>query len=147
MKNSKILAKVICIILYLTLAALAVAFFLLPNVSMLYCLYASLPYWATLCFFAVGWGCALCMDLLFLRIMGTVRADTPFIFQNVRNLRSVAICCGVCALDFCFILFFRPSVTLALCGAILLFGCLCALVLGSVFERAVLYKEENDLTV
>lgn len=148
MKSSKIVAKIICIILYATLAALALSLFFIPRVSRsLVSIYHFSTYWATFCFLAVGWGCALGMDIMFLRIMSTVQADTPFTLQNVKSLRGVAICCGVCALNFCFILLFRPSVTLALCGAILLFGCLCAIVLSSVFERAVLYKEENDLTV
>ncbi len=59
----------------------------------------------------------------------------------------IALCCGICALDFLFALFFHPSITFGFCAAILFFGCLCALVLAGVFAQSVQYKEENDLTI
>ncbi len=147
MNYPKALAKVLCAILTLTLLALAAAFFFIPRVGSAISYYGFKPYWASLLFLYLGWACAVCMAWEFARIMSTVDKGTPFILQNVRSLHYIAICCGVCALDFFFILFFNPSITLGLCAAILCFGCLCALVLGSVFGKAVRYKEENDLTI
>ena len=147
MKHPKFLARTICIILYLTLLALLVAFFFIPSVGRSLTIYGFNPYWAALVFLYLGWACAAWMAFEFVRIMSTVQKETPFIRQNVQSLGHIAICCGVCALDIFFMLFFNPSITLGLCAAILCFGCLCALVLGSVFGKAVLYKEENDLTV
>ena len=147
MKSPKLLAKTICIILYLTLTALLAAFFFIPGVARSLALYGFRPYWAALIFLYLGWACAAFMSLEFVRIMSTVQKGTPFLYQNVRSLRHIAICCGVCALDMFFMLCFNPSITLGICAAILCFGCLCALVLGSVFGNAVLYKEENDLTI
>lgn len=146
MKNPKFLAKIICIILYLTLVALCIAFFFIPSVSMLACFW-SIPLFASLIFFYLGWVCAVELAWLFIRIMFTVQEGTPFVQQNVRSLRRIALYCGICALDFLFALFFHPSITFGFCAAILFFGCLCALVLAGVFAQSVQYKEENDLTI
>ena len=146
MKNPKFLAKVICVILYLTLLALFIAFFWIPSISAFAC-FLSIPIFASLIFFYVGWLCALALALQFIRIMSTGQHGTPFVYQNVRSLRNIALFCGICALDFLFALFFHPSITFGFCAAILCFGCLCALVLGSVFAQSVQYKEENDLTI
>ena len=102
---------------------------------------------SSLIFFYVGWLCAVALAWQFIRIMSTVRNGTPFVYQNVRSLRYIALFCGICALDFLFALFFHPSIAFGFCAAILCFGCLCALVLGSVFAQSVQYKEENDLTI
>lgn len=146
MKNPKFLAKVICVILYLTLFALCAAFFWIPSISMMTCFWL-LPLFASLIFFYVGWLCAVALAWQFIRIMSTVRNGTPFVYQNVRSLRYIALFCGICALDFLFALFFHPSIAFGFCAAILCFGCLCALVLGGVFAQSVQYKEENDLTI
>ena len=146
MKNPKVLAKVICAMLYLTLFALCAAFFWIPSISMMTRFWL-LPLFASLIFFYVGWLCAVALAWQFIRIMSTVRNGTPFVYQNVRSLRYIALFCGICALDFLFALFFHPSIAFGFCAAILCFGCLCALVLGGVFAQSVQYKEENDLTI
>ena len=146
MKNPKFLAKVICVILYLTLLALFVAFFWIPSISTI-AYFWSVPLFVSLIFFYLGWLCAVALVWQFIRIMLTVQHGTPFVYQNVRSLRNIALFCGICALDFLFALFFHPSIAFGFCAAILCFGCLCALVLGSVFAQSVQYKEENDLTI
>ena len=85
----------------------------------------------------------------FLFIMDSVHKGTPFIQRNVKSLSHIAICCGICSVDFLgYYLFCKPaSIPLLICGLILIFGMLCAIVLSCVFHQAVLYKEENDLTV
>lgn len=82
-----------------------------------------------------------------LGMMRTLGTD-PFVHANVATLRRmgfIALGMAVC----CFLLALYPiSVWLAesLGGCVLLCG-LFSLVLSGVFERAVAFKEENDLTV
>ena len=105
-----------------------------------------------LTFFAVGLGIlfvigaiVICVTLFVM--MRSIDKD-PFVRRNVRALRLM----GVVALGMaacCLLLVLLPANTIlaqfvgaavALCG-------LFSLVLSGVFERAVAFKEENDLTV
>jgi len=84
-----------------------------------------------------------------LQIMRSVQKGNPFVMANVRSLRRIAAACLVCAADLiAFRFVMQPySIVLLLTVGILLFGMLCAIVLACVFNQAVLYKQENDLTI
>ena len=90
-------------------------------------------------------GMLLLIELL--RIMHTVSKNNPFVKRNVSSLRRISAACLLAFLDILYISFYRVSVTLLICGGILLLGMFCAMTLSQVFDKAVFYKQENDLTI
>lgn len=82
-----------------------------------------------------------------LRIIHTVNAGNPFVKRNVSSLRRIALACLIAFLDIAFISFYRISLTLLICAALLFLGMLCAMTFAQVFGKAVFYKQENDLTI
>ncbi len=98
----------------------------------------------------VGVAAAMWFLVRLLFIMLSVYHGDPFIRSNVRSLKQIAACCVVAACCILFVLFFYgwyARFGLYICTFILLLGALSASVLSGVFNRAVEYKAENDLTV
>lgn len=90
---------------------------------------------------------ALFIAILLLQMLRSLKAD-PFVTENVRRLRLMGFTAlGITACTFLLLLipvnvfiFLAAGMAVGLCG-------LLALVLAEVFDRAVAYKCENDLTV
>lgn len=90
---------------------------------------------------------ALFIAIALLQMLRSLSTD-PFIKENVRRLRLMgftAIGITACTFLLLFIpvnvfIFLAAGMAVGLCG-------LLALVLAEVFDRAVAYKQENDLTV
>jgi len=145
---SRRMGLAVTIILYLTLSAAIALFIMIPWLLKGILSYYFKVFVPSLVFLYIGGGMVIWLIVEFLLIMGSVKAGTPFIHRNVRSLAHIAVCCGICALDLLvYLLLFKQSIALGICAAILVFGSLCAIVLACVFKQAVLYKEENDLTV
>jgi len=71
----------------------------------------------------------------------------PFIIRNVLALKRIGvILLVISALFFAKMLFYGTFLTMA-CGFLFLIFCFFAFTLSSLFHQAVLYKEENDLTI
>lgn len=80
-------------------------------------------------------------------IFKTIVYTNPFNLENVAILRKIAVASFVIAITFiakCFFWFTFSAVAIIIIFAIA--GLFC-LVMADVFQQAVLYKEENDLTV
>lgn len=154
------LATALKIVLSLLLVAgFAVFFYIFYRVvsSQYFWVYARQGY-LLLGFYTVG-GLALGHILYrFLRITNTLIDSNPFTPDNVKSLKWIARDCF--AVSFCYLInfFVNPSkveiLTIDIKGIhtdveylIFLFAGCFILILSKVFEQAVAFKEENDLTV
>ena len=80
-------------------------------------------------------------------LLSSLLGGNPFVESNVECFRRMALACCFIACIFiikCFLIF---SVLSAVAVAASLAATLFCLTLKDVFKQAVLYKEENDLTV
>lgn len=80
-------------------------------------------------------------------IFKTIIHTNPYTLENSRILQKIAVAAFIIAATFaykCFFWFTLATVLIIIIFAIL--GLFC-LVLADVFKQAVLYKEENDLTI
>ncbi len=146
-KTSKWIVSSILCILYIGVGSTMLLFFFIPSL-----LHGTLhayfqDFLPSALFLYIGGGLAIWMMIEFIRIMQSVRKGSPFLPGNVRCLWRIAVCAGLCSLDFAWILLFVRSIAFAICGMVFLFGCLSAAVLANVFQEAVFFKEENDLTI
>jgi len=90
---------------------------------------------------------AMCICITLFVMMCSLDSD-PFVQKNVFCLRLMG-CVAVAMSVWCFLLLLVPANTILaqFVGVIVLLCGLFSLVLANVFERAVAYKQENDLTV
>jgi len=81
------------------------------------------------------------------KIFKTVMLENPFLVENVVSLQRMGICSFVISICMIFrLVFIITPAELLLVGVFLIAG-LFSIVLSLVFDRAVSYKEENDLTI
>ena len=90
-----------------------------------------------------------CVFMLFhlKKMYRTLLVGNPFIPDNVKRLRMIAVACFLIALIYiakCFFLFTYGTVIIVL---VFIIGCLFCLTLKDLFKQAVNYKAENDLTI
>ena len=81
------------------------------------------------------------------RMFDTVLADDAFVTANAVSLRKMAGYSFVIALLSLTRLFFMPTPATAVIIIVFSIAGLFSLVLCQVFEKAIRYKEENDLTI
>lgn len=73
--------------------------------------------------------------------------ESPFIMANVISLKRMAIASFIITVIYIYKCFFWFTLATAIIIIIFAIAGLFCLVLANVFEQAVRYKEENDLTV
>lgn len=81
------------------------------------------------------------------RIFNTIVNTNPFNLENVTILRRLSVAAFIISIDFIVKCFFWFTLATAIIVIIFAIAGLFCLVLADVFTQAVLYKEENDLTV
>ena len=81
------------------------------------------------------------------RMMRTVIEDSCFVYGNVESLHKMAMMSIGIVIMFIFKLFFVPTPTTGIIILVFFIAALFSQVLADVFEKAVNYKEENDLTI
>ena len=81
------------------------------------------------------------------RIMRTVIEDSCFVYGNVESLHKMAMMSIGIVIMFIFKLFFVPTPATGIIILVFFIAALFSQVLADVFEKAVNYKEENDLTI
>lgn len=81
------------------------------------------------------------------RMFGTVLADNAFVMDNVSSLKRMAKCSFAIAVLSILRLFFAPTPATMVVIIVFFIAGLFSLVLSQVFEKAIRYKEENDLTI
>jgi hypothetical protein len=77
----------------------------------------------------------------------TVIIENPFVRENVRALKRMGICAFIIALIMAIRLFIVITPAALVLVLVFLIAGLFSLVLSLVFDQAVTYKEENDLTI
>lgn len=80
-------------------------------------------------------------------MMGTVADGNCFVYMNVSSLRKMAVFSIVIAAVTLVKLFLVPTPATAVVVLVFFIAALFSQVLSYVFEKAVSYKEENDLTI
>ncbi len=81
------------------------------------------------------------------RMFETVLADDAFVMDNVQSLRRMAWCSfGIAAFSVVRLVYAPTPATVVVILVFFIAG-LFSLVLSQVFEKAVRYKQENDLTI
>lgn len=81
------------------------------------------------------------------RMMRTVMEENCFVYGNVRSLRKMAGFSIVIVFITFIKIFIIPMPATAIIVLVFFIAALFSQVLSYVFERAVSYKEENDLTI
>lgn len=97
--------------------------------------------------FMISGGFALFIIRELRSIFYTVVKADPFVRENVRSLKRMGNCAFIIALFMAVkLVFVITPATLVLIVVFLVAG-LFSLVLSQVFDQAVTYKQENDLTI
>lgn len=77
----------------------------------------------------------------------TVLKGDPFVIENVKSLKRMGICAFLIAAAMCIRLIFVMTITALILVLVFAIAGLFSLVLSQVFDQAVTYKQENDLTI
>lgn len=80
-------------------------------------------------------------------MLKTVVQGDPFVQENVSALKRMGVCSFAIALVMGIRVLFVLTVTALVLTFVFIIAGLFSLVLSQVFERAVNYKQENDLTI
>lgn len=80
-------------------------------------------------------------------MFGTVIAGDPFVKENVKSLKRMGICAFLIAAIMLIRLFLVISITVMVLVLVFTVAGLFSIVLSQVFDQAVTYKMENDLTI
>ncbi len=149
--TTKVFATAVVVLIFITAAAVFALLFFIPSIAVNGELFETAgvpaPFMVTM---YVGCLAALWFLKELFSIMSTVRKGDPFVKKNVSALARMAVCCVVAAgalLCMLFIYGWYQHFSITVCVFILFFGALCSYTLSRVFDRAVEYKAENDLTV
>ncbi|MHB8130129.1 MAG: DUF2975 domain-containing protein [Mobilitalea sp.] len=81
------------------------------------------------------------------RMFKTIMNENPFIKENVKSLKRMGICAFIIATTMFIRLFFVITPAAMVLVAVFLVAGLFSLVLSQVFDQAVTYKQEIDLTI
>lgn len=81
------------------------------------------------------------------KIFKTLTAMNPFIMENVKSLKSMAISGFAVAVCYIVKVIFYNTILTMIVTMIFIIAGLFAFILSEVFRQAVIFKEENDLTI
>ncbi len=101
-------------------------------------------------FMAILYSSGICSAYILLtlrRMFKTLLGGNPFTQENIVSFRRMAAVCAVIALIClikCFVLFSWGTIAVSV---VFVLGTLFCLTLKNIFEQAIEYKRENDLTV
>lgn len=82
-----------------------------------------------------------------IRLLKSISHRNPFVQANVNGLKRIAISSFIISALFALLLYFRATVLTFGIAYIFLIAGFCFIVLAGLFQRAVAYKDENDLTI
>lgn len=81
------------------------------------------------------------------KMIRTVISENPFVRENVKSLNTMGICAFAIAILMAARLIFVITPAAMVLVLVFLIAGLFSMVLSQVFDQAVTYKEENDLTI
>lgn len=77
----------------------------------------------------------------------TIIKEDPFVVENVTSLKRMGVCAFIISVSMAARLIFIITPAAMVLVAVFLIAGLFSLVLSLVFEKAVTFKQENDLTI
>lgn len=104
-------------------------------------------YWLMVVIFAVSGICALIIVNELRKMMKTVVEEDCFVQENVKSLKKMAKVSVVIAITFVVKIIFIPTPATFVIVLVFFIAALFSMVLSLVFQEAIHYKEENDLTI
>lgn len=149
-KLDKIANKLtICLKITLVLALVITFFlsFILKNYFTRYFIYDKTYYYATVVFITISGISSSNILLQLIKIMETISCSNPFVNKNAVCLKRIAY--SSLAISACFfaLLFFRATMLTFMISYVFLIAFFSCLVFSGLFQKAVDYKDENDLTI
>jgi hypothetical protein len=81
------------------------------------------------------------------KIFKNINKRNPFIIDNVKSLKSMALASFIIAIAYVVKVIFFPSILTIIMTMVFVIAGLFLLILSEVFHQAVIVKEENDLTI
>jgi len=81
------------------------------------------------------------------KIFKTLTRMNPFMMDNVKSLKSMAIAAFAISATYIVKLFFYNTILTMIVTMIFIIAGLFSIILSEVFRQAVIFKEENDLTI
>lgn len=81
------------------------------------------------------------------RIISTLTARNPFVLRNVKSLRVIGIMLVLIFMVFIFKVIMLNTLMTMICTFIFMLASLFCFILADVFNQAVIYKHDNDLTI
>lgn len=90
-----------------------------------------------------------CLTIVFelRKIFKTLNRMNPFMMDNVKSLKKMAIAAFAIATTYIVKIIFFSTILTIIVAMIFIIAGLFSLILSEVFKQAVIYKEENDLTI
>lgn len=84
----------------------------------------------------------------FIHMFDTLKKDNPFIKENVRSLKRISICSLIIAMEYAVGIFIvTNSIFTIIIIGVFVIAWLGSYVLAELLQKAIYYKEENDLTI
>lgn len=90
-----------------------------------------------------------CLVLVFemIKIFKTINNRNPFQMNNSRSLRKISACSFAIAAAYIVKIFIYNSFLTIIIAMVFILAGLFTIILAELFKQAVIYKEENDLTI
>lgn len=83
----------------------------------------------------------------FIKLFESLQKEKPFVRENVKHLKISSVVSLIIAIEYLLaITIFKSIFTIIICGVFLI-AWLGLYILAELFQEAIQYKEENDLTI
>jgi hypothetical protein len=90
---------------------------------------------------------ALVIVYKFIKLFDTLKNNNPFVMENVKILKNLSIYTTIISIEYIIAVFVFRTVFTAVIPIIFVVATLALFILSELFKQAVIYKEENDLTI
>lgn len=91
--------------------------------------------------------CAFCILGQAKKILHNINQKDPFTYDTSNRIKYISYWCLPIAFAYIIAIYFIPSAFVILVGLTFLFLSACIFIIGQLFQQAVNYKQENDLTI
>lgn len=81
------------------------------------------------------------------KILHNINAKNPFTIDTANRIKYISYWCLPIAFVYFIAILFIPSAFVLLVGLTFLFLAACIFIIAELFYQAVIYKQENDLTI
>lgn len=147
-KNS--ISGLIKIFLQIIIAIGGIVLILLPLLLQKYIEYINptLNYYPALILLYASGIPAIIIVYEFIKLFETLKEDNPFIERNVKSLKVSSICSAIIAIEYAIGIFVvTNSIFAIVIVGVFIIAWLGLYILVELLQKAIVYKEENDLTI